>query len=256
MLVSGSKIHTLKAIATPALQQDPRQKKKPFAVPQGQPVRISVVNPDDYFQAMPGQPGGTGTEYVPHAGFSQSKLILGRAGQTASSIQTLTAKQRPHRNQGAGEHSANTTLTQLIQQPTGGHSRTQSQPGSGAGLTAQASSGQLGEGRVDETGREASPFKGAAGETLIARSDYENTLSKILAGTKDRHGKQNPGLKEASPARASKERSKKPRVRDEELIENYYRYSLQVGEALTQDAAGQRAPESQYRISPLTKETS
>ena len=64
-------------------------------------------------------------------------------------------------------------------------------------------------------------------DTLIARSDFENTLNKILNQTKDIHGKQNIDLKvppsQYSPSRAQAQQQK---VKDEELIESYNRYSL------------------------------
>ena len=49
IVVSGSKLHALKAVATTTTKPALREKKRSHAVPQGQAVKISVVNPDDYF---------------------------------------------------------------------------------------------------------------------------------------------------------------------------------------------------------------
>ena len=83
-------------------------------------------------------------------------------------------------SQGAGRHSQNTTLTLLVQGPTGAHSNKVSQPDSVPPLTGQASTDEIVETKVDETAREGSVVKENAADTLIARSDYENTLNKIL----------------------------------------------------------------------------
>ena len=58
-----------------------------------------------------------------------------------------------------------------------------------------------------------------------------------------------------TPGQGSKEKAKKFKVKDEELIENYYRYSLQIGKTLTQGTQP-KAPENQYRGGPPTVEES